>query len=126
MRRRVLVTVLLAVVLGTFSVAVENVFQTVTIISAGQKTRDRVVYWVVDTPIYEEDPFFEVEVRAGDYILTGQRDPEHRSEMLPDWKPREIVRGRIEKHSFYLKRRNGTDMRFVIVKRQPARAGKTR
>jgi hypothetical protein len=121
MRRRVLVTVLLAVALGTFAFAVESGFQTITIVKAEEKARDRVVYWVVDTPIYQEDPYFEVSVRAGDLLLVGQYEPEHHTEMFPDWKPGEVVRGRVEKHFFYLRRPNGADMRFMIVKRQQAR-----
>jgi hypothetical protein len=89
-----------------------------TIVRAEQKARDRIVAWVVDTPIYQEELYFEVVVRSGDKLLQAERDPEHVFEMLPEfWKRGTQVSGRIRGHSLYLKRPNGTELRFVIVKR---------
>jgi hypothetical protein len=123
MRRRFLVTLLL--LLGTVSeaFAVEGGVQAFTIVRAEEKTRDRVVYWVVDTPIYHQDPYFEVEVRAAGTILVGEYEPQHAGEALPEsWKPGAVIRGRIERRSLFLRRPNGTDLRFVIVKRSAAPA----
>lgn len=98
--------------------AVERGEQPMTIVRAETKVRDRVVAWVNDTPIYNQDPFFEVVVRAGDKLLQAERDPEHAFEMLPVfWKPGVKVQGRIQGHSLFLKRPNGAEMRFVILKR---------
>lgn len=120
MRRRSVVLLWLLLASGAVG-AVENSFQTFTILRAEAKTRDRVVYWVVDTPLYREDPYFEVAVRGGDTILVGEYEPRHAAEMLPqDWKPGEAVKGRVEGHSLYLTRPNGTDLKFVIVKRKHA------
>ncbi len=120
MRRRFLVLLLLLLAAGAVE-AVENSFQAFTIIRAEQKTRDRVVYWVVNTPLYREEPYFEVEVRAGDAILVGDYEPRHAAEMLPEnWKPGEIVKGRVERRSLYLRRPNGSDLKFEIVKRKHA------
>jgi len=126
MRRGVLATVVFVLAVGTFMRAVKNELLTVKIVRAEEKTRDRVVYWVVNTPLYVEDPFFEVVVEAGDYILTTQRDPDPKFEVLPNWKAGEFVRGRVAKNSLYLKRRDGTEMRFVIVKRKRIPASETR
>jgi len=126
MRRGVLATVVFVLAVGTFMRAVKNELLTVKIVRAEEKTRDRVVYWVVNTPLYVEDPFFEVVVEAGDYILTTQRDPDPKFEVLPSWKAGEFVRGRVAKNSLYLKRRDGTEMRFVIVKRKRIPASETR
>ncbi len=58
--RRGLLVALLLLSLGAGSYAVESGELTMTIVRAEQKTRDRVVAWVNDTPIYQEDPYFEV------------------------------------------------------------------
>ena len=118
MRRGILATVVFVFATAAFVRAVENELQTVTIISAEEKTRDRIVYWVVNTPLYVEDPFFIVVVEAGDYTLTAERDPDPKFEVLPNWRPGEAVRARIVKHNLYLRRRDGSEMRFVIVKRK--------
>jgi hypothetical protein len=118
MRRRVLFSLFLLLNVGSSCLAVESGYLPLTIVRAEQKTRDRVLLYLVDTPIYQEDPYFEVEVRAGDRALVGQRDPEKKWEMLPlDWKPGALVKGRVDKHHLYLQRPDGTDMRFLIVRR---------
>ncbi|MBZ5548882.1 MAG: hypothetical protein LAO22_13170 [Acidobacteriia bacterium] len=122
MRRRVLLTLLL-LGLSASSFAVESGLLTLTIVRAEQKTRDRVLLYLVDTPIYQEDPVFEVAVRAGGLVVVGERDPEHKWETLPaDWKPGALVEGRIEKHRLYLRRPNGTYVRFIITSRTKAPA----
>ena len=110
-------------VLGVTALAVESGEQPMTIVRADQKTRDRVVAWVVDTPIYQQESYFEVVVRTGGKQFQGQRDPENAFEMMPVfWKPGVKVQGRVQGHSLYLKRPNGVEMRFVIVKRSEAPA----
>ena len=75
--RRLFVILLWLLLAASAVGAVENSSQAFTILRAEQKTRDRVVYWVVDTPLYHEDPYFEVEVRAGEIILVGEYEPRH-------------------------------------------------
>jgi hypothetical protein len=124
MRRRLLVALLL-LNLGTGLYAVENGELTMTIVRAEQKMRDRVVAWVNDTPLYQEDPYFEVAVRAGDTVLEAEYEPSSRWETLPVfWKPGVEVQGRIRGHSLFLKRPNGTETRFVILKRRTVSAEK--
>jgi hypothetical protein len=114
---RVLLTAMLVLWPGTASLAVESTYFPLTIVRAEQKTRDRVVYWVVNTPLYHEDPYFEVEVRTPDWQLVAERDPE-RHETLPEyWKTGTLVDGRMERHHLFLRRANGTEMRFIITHR---------
>jgi hypothetical protein len=118
---RVLVTLVLFLGLGASSVAVESGYLALTIVRAEQKTRDRVVYWVVNTPLYHEDPYFEVAVRAGGTLVVGEREPRSAHEMLPeDWKPGARVQGRVDKHHLFLRRPNGTEVRFIITRRTKA------
>jgi len=120
MCRPVLIAMLLLGLVAS-GLAAESGPLTLTIVRAEQKTRDRVVLYLVDTPIYQEDPYFEVAVRAGDLVVVAERDPEHKGETLPaDWKPGAAVQGRIEKHSLYLRRPNGSYVRFIITCRTKA------
>lgn len=121
--RRGLLAALFLLSVGAGLYAVESGELTLTIVRAEQKTRDRVVAWVNDTPIYQEDPHFEVAVRAGDKVLEGEYEPQSRWETLPAfWKPGVKVQGRVRGHSLFLKRPNGTEIRFVILKRTPVPA----
>ena len=117
MRRGLLITLLL-LSLGARFYAVENGELTMTIVRAEEKKRDRVVAWVNDTPIYQQDPYFDVAVRAGDKVLEGEYEPSSQWETLPVfWKPGVKVQGRVRGHSLFLKRPNGVEIRFVILKR---------
>ena len=117
MRRRWLVA-LLVLVLSAFLHAVESGELPMTIVRAEQKMRDRVVAWVNDTPIYQQDPYFEVAVRSGDKILEAEYEPGSVWETLPGfWKADVEVQGRVKGHSLFLKRPNGVEIRFVILKR---------
>ena len=115
---RVLVALVLFLGLGARSFAVESSYFPLTIVRAEIKTRDRVVYWVVNTPLYHEDPYFEVAVRAAGTVVVGEREPRNAHEMLPeDWKPGARVQGRVDKHHLFLRRPNGTEVRFIITRR---------
>src|SRR5258708_35283195 len=125
MRRGLLITLLLLSV-GARFYAVESGEVTMIIVRAEEKKRDRVVAWVNDTPIYQQDPYFEVEVRAGDQVLEGEYEPQSQCETLPVfWKRGVKVQGRVRGHSLFLKRPNGAEIRFVILKRTGTSAQKT-
>lgn len=116
MRRGFLLTLVLLLAAGL--AAVQSGFQAMTIVRASQKTRDRVIYYVVNTPLYHEDPYLEVEVSVAGTNIVAEYELRDAWEMLPEpWKPGAVVQGRIEGHSLFLKLPNGTELRFVIVKR---------
>ncbi len=126
MRRGLLITLLLLSV-GARFYAIENGELTMTIVRAEEKKRDRVVAWVNDTPIYQQDPYFDVAVRAGDKVLEGEYEPSSQWETLPVfWKPGVKVQGRVRGHSLFLKRPNGVEIRFVILKRNTISADQKR
>ena len=96
MRCRFLLALVLLMGSGTASVAVESGAVGLTIVRAEIKTRDRVVCWLVNTPIYQEDPYFEVVVRSAGTIIVGEHEPERGHELMPEyWKPGTLVQGRV-------------------------------
>jgi hypothetical protein len=113
--------------IGCQSFAVERAYQTGILVSALQKTHTRVLYYIVNTPVEQEDPYFEVSVRVNDVTYVGEYTPQHRSETLPDnWKPDEPVRVRLEKHYMFMQRPNGSEMKFVIDSQTPKHPTNTR
>jgi len=123
--RRGLILAVLVVASGSRSIAVESGLQAMTVVHAAQKTRDRVIYYVANTPLYREDPYFEVQVSVNGVDITGEYEPRDAWEMLPEpWKPGAVIQGRIKGHSLFLKRPNGTELRFIIVRRTIAKKSK--
>jgi hypothetical protein len=121
MRRVFLVGLWLLLGPGGSLFAFESGGVSFTIVRAEQKTHDRVVYWVVNTPLYREEPYFEVEVRAAGTILVGEYEPRHAGEMLPvNWRPGARVQGRVERRHLLLRRPNGAELSFVITRRVAA------
>jgi hypothetical protein len=121
MRRVFLVGLWLLLGPGGSLFAVESGGVSFTIVRAEQKMHDRVVYWVVNTPLYREEPYFEVEVRAAGTILVAEYEPRHSGEMLPaSWRPGARVEGRVERRHLLLRRPNGADLSFVITRRVAA------
>jgi hypothetical protein len=117
---RILIALVLVFVLDleASALVVQSGSLRLTIVRAEIKTRDRIVYWEVNTPIYHEDPYFEVEVRVAGMVLVAERDPRNYPEMLPeDWKPGTLVQGRVDSRHLYLQRPNGTEVRFIITRR---------
>lgn len=118
MHRRVLIALLLFLAPGAASFAVESGDLPLTIVRAEIKKRDRVVAWVVNTPIYNEDPYFEVAVRTTTTMIVAERDPQNKHEILPEyWKPGAVVLGHVDKRHLFLRRPNGTEVRFIITHR---------
>ncbi len=103
--------------------AAENPNLTGVIVDVEEKVHTRVLYYVVDTPITRDDPYYEVSVQIKDKIYAGEHAPRHVADTLPaDWKPGTDVKVRLEKHTMFLKRPNGEEMEFIITRHTAASA----
>jgi hypothetical protein len=94
----------------------EHPFVTGTIVEVTQKARTRVLYYVVDTPITRDDPYFEIQVQVKGTVYTGEYTPRHAADLPPpDWTFGAQVQLRLEKHIMVLKKSNGEGMEFLIT-----------
>jgi hypothetical protein len=101
--------------------AVEHPYQTGKIVSIQQKTRSRVLYYQVDTPVTQDDPYFEISVQIGNTIYIGDYAPRHTADTLPeDWKPGTEIKARLEKHYAFLQRPEGRELQLTLVKHEAA------
>jgi hypothetical protein len=120
-RPRVLLSVLLVVVACLH--AAEKPYLAGRLVDVQKKTRDRVLYYLVNTPVSREEPYYEVFVRVQNTIYVGEYTPVHASESLPqDWVPGAEVQVRIVGHRLFLARPEGTELGFAIVKHTHAAA----
>jgi hypothetical protein len=126
MKRAMMMVWRLAVLLGLIGLscwAAENRNLTGTIVDVQRKVHTKVLYYLVNTPITRDDPYFEVSVRIRDRIYSGEYLPRHAEELLPEtFKPNAEVQLRLEKHAMYLKRPDGEESEFVITRRAAAPA----
>lgn len=98
--------------------AVEKQYTSAKIIDLQQKTNTKVLYYLVNTPITHDEPYYEVSVQLKDTIYLGRYTPRHSSETLPEeWQPGSLIQVRVDTHHVFLKNRSGVDVEFAIAKR---------
>lgn len=106
--------------LGCLSAA-EKPYQAATITDVQQKTNTRVLYYVVNTPITKDEPYFEISIQMKDMVYVGRYVPRHANDALPEeWKPGFTLQARMEGHRLFLKRPSGAEMQLTIVKKSAA------
>jgi hypothetical protein len=122
MKRRPNGVSLLLLLLVSTLWAVEVHYQTGKFVSVDQKTRSRILYYQVDTPVTKDDPYWEVSVQIKDTVYVGEYSPRHAAEAPPEeWMvPQAEVKVRLEKHYMFLVRPSGRELQFMITKRTPA------
>jgi hypothetical protein len=119
-------TLLLAALAIPALYGVEKKYDTGKIVDIQQKTKTRILYYQVDTPVTKDDPYFEISVQVKDTIYVGEYSPRHSADTLPEeWNiPNAEVRLRLEKHYMFLTRPLGTELQCVITKRIPVAPAK--
>ena len=91
------------------------------IVDVQQKTRSEVLYYLVNTPVTKDDPYFEVSIESRGVVYETEFVPRHIAESLPDdWTIGSKVTLRPEKHYLYLKRQDGKEVQLLIVHKSAA------
>jgi hypothetical protein len=107
-----------AIVLVSMTFAAQGAYLDGTIVDVQKKANTRVLYYVVNTPVTKDDPYYEVQVKVKDTVYTAQYTPRHEDDsLMNDYRPGAPVQARIEKRHMFLKREGGNDLDLVIVKR---------
>ena len=119
--RRSFTILLLAAGLAAVAQGIEKPYQTGKIVDVQRKVDTRVLYYLVNTPVTQDDPYYEVSVDLGSSVYRGVYKPRHEGETLPDeWKAGADIQVKVEGRHLYLKRPNGLEMEFAIAKRTAA------
>lgn len=111
----------LALILTATSItsrAVEQSYLKAVLQGIEKKHHDVVLYYLYNTPVMREEPYFEVSLRLGDTVIVGEYTPQYDGEPLSEaWKSTEVVQVRLESHHIYLKKPNGGEVKFLIADR---------
>jgi hypothetical protein len=124
--KRILASAALLAVLLSFShlYAAEKQYETGRIVTVEKKFHERVLYYLVNTPITQDDPYYEVSVQLGNTVLLTEFTPRHAADDLPEgWKENAEVQMKVtDKHHVSVKQDGGMELQLLIVKRMPATA----
>jgi hypothetical protein len=101
--------------------AAEKQYEDARIITVEKKFHDRVLYYQGNTPIIQEDPYYEITLRSGDLMLLTEFTPRHADDDLPDgWTGSAKVQIKVtDKHHVSVKREGGMELQLLLVKRLP-------
>jgi hypothetical protein len=100
MTRVVRIAVLVFLLSLQLAFAAQPAFQPGKILKVERKTRSRVLYYIVNTPITREDPYYDVAVQLKQTIYMAEYEPRHSEDALPDqWSAGETVSVKIEKRT---------------------------
>lgn len=98
--------------------AAEKLYQSGVIVAIRQKTQSRVLYYVVNTPITQEEAYYEVSVQLDNTVYLGRYFPRHSDETLPEqWVMGASVPSRVDGRHLFLRKPSGVDIEFAIAKR---------
>ena len=123
MKRMLSSTALLVFLLSSSHLyAAEKQYEPGRIVTVEKKFHERVLYYLVNTPITQDDPYYEITLQVDNIVLLTEFTPRHAADDLPDgWKDNAQVQMKVtDKHHVWVKQDGGMELQLLIVKRMPA------
>ena len=122
--KRILSSAALLVLLSFSSrlYAAEKQYEPGRIVTVEKKFHERVLYYLVNTPITQDDPYYEITLQVGNLALLTEFTPRHAADDLPDgWTDNAQVQIKVsDKHHVWVRREGGMELQLLLVKRLPA------
>ena len=114
-----MVTLLAAMLPLTVLRAAEKQYVAGQIITVEKKFHERVLYYLVNTPVTQDDPYYKLSLQAGDLLLQTEFTPRHAADELPEgWKDGSKVEMKItDKHHVMVRQPDGIELQLLITKR---------
>ena len=104
--------------------AAAKTFQVGSIVDIQEKTNTRVLYYVVNTPVTKDEPYYEISVQIKDLLYIGRYIPRHPDDtLMEEWKAGSAVEARVEGRHLFLKRSSGAELELVIVRQTSVKIG---
>lgn len=115
-----LAVVLSFVTLGAQAAEKIKASQPGVMLAVEKKSRSRTQYYVVNTPVGVEEPYFEAEIDSAGFVYTVEYDPRHADEVLPDGcLPGQAVKVRVDHRNLFVQCLDSdTEMRWEIQKKK--------
>ena len=102
--------------------AAQKQYEKGRIVSIEKKAHERVLYYLVNTPVTQDDPYYELSLQQSSWVYLAEYTPRHAADSLPDeWQPGIEVQMKIaDKHHAWVKGPGGREVQVIVVKRIPA------
>ena len=92
------------------------------IVGIEKKARERVLYYLVNTPVTQDDPYYELSLQQSNWVYLAEYTPRHAADSLPeDWKPGTEVQIKLaDKRHAWVRVPGGSELQLTVTKRIPA------
>jgi hypothetical protein len=92
------------------------------IVDVEKKARERILYYLVNTPVTQDDPYYELSVQQGTWLYFAEYTPRHAADSLSEeWKPGAEVQMKVtDKRHAWVKLPGLPELQVIVVKRIPA------
>src|SRR5207244_3423568 len=95
------------------------------ILDVQQKARTRTLYYLVNTPVTRDEPYYELTVQVRDTVYVAEYTPRHSADTLPDdWRTGTEIQLKADKRHLLVKRPGEAQADLVVVKHMPAASWK--
>ncbi len=123
MLRRTAISCFLLLAALSAAYGVQREYVSGRILEIRQLERDRVQLYVVNTAIMTEEPYYTLAVDLHGTRYEGEFLPRNSHEMLPSfWKAEQDIALRLDKHFMYVKREDGSEVKFLVLNKSPLHA----
>jgi hypothetical protein len=113
---RIAATTLVFLGLALRLLAVEPQYQDAVLVRVEKKVNTRVLYYIVNTPITKDEPYYEVSLRLKDTLYLARYTPRHADDTLPEaWKAGSTLQARVDGRHLLIKWAGGADWKFLIT-----------
>jgi hypothetical protein len=122
MKRFWAIAVLLMLLLSVPALqAAEKQYGPGRIVSLEKKAHERVLYYLVNTPVMQDDPYYEISLQQGTWLYLAEYTPRRAADSLPDeWKPGADIQIKLtDKHHAWVRSAGGPDLQVIVLKRVP-------
>ncbi len=101
--------------------AADKQYETGRIVDVEKKSHEKVLYYLVNTPVMQEDPYYALQLQGKVFLYECEYTPRHAAEKLPeDWLPEAEVRIKVtDKRHLSVKGPDGFELELIVVKRTP-------
>ena len=126
MLRRTAISFMLLLMAASAGYAAQREYVCGTILELRQQERDRVQLYIVNTAIVTPEPYYTIAIDVNGTRYEGEFLPRTPHQMLPSfWKADEGVSLRLDKHFMYVKREDGSEVKFLILNKSALHAEQT-
>jgi hypothetical protein len=101
--------------------AADKQYQSGRIVNVEKKSHEKILYYLVNTPVTQEDPYYELFLQLNNFVYGCEYTPRHTADKLPeDWLPDTAVQIRVaDKRHLFVEGPDGIELKLIVLKRTP-------